>query len=66
MCLIVEIKVITQINTSGMTLEQRKAACAVAMIHESKHWSVAKKLYKTKLGTFAVRCAKTIIVRLAK
>lgn len=57
---------ITQINTFGMTFEQRKQACAIAMIHESRHWSVAKKLYKTKLGTFAARCAKTIIVRLVK
>ena len=57
---------ITQINPKGMTFEQRKQACAIAMIHEVKHWSVARKLYKTNCGTFAVRCAKIIIVRLVK
>lgn len=58
-------KTITVLRES-MTLEQMKKAIAIAMIHNAKHWSVSKKLYVTKYGTFAVRCAKTIIVRLVK
>ncbi|AUR95696.1 hypothetical protein NVP1210O_74 [Vibrio phage 1.210.O._10N.222.52.C2] len=54
------------IKTEGMNLAQRKLAQSVALIHNTKHWSVRKKLYKTSKGLFAVRCAKTIIVRLVK
>jgi hypothetical protein len=52
------------IRTTGMSLKQRKTAQAVALIHNSRHWSVRKKLYKTRSGIFAVRCLKTVIVRL--
>lgn len=54
------------VKREGMTLEQAKKAMAIALIHNSKHWSVKRKLYATRFGTFAVRCAKTIIVRLVK
>ena len=54
------------IRRESKTLQQMQKAVAVAMIHNAKHWSVKKKLYVTKYGTFAVRCAKTIIVRLVK
>ena len=54
------------VRRESMTLEQMQKAVAIAMIHNAKHWSVKSKLYKTKYGTFAVRCAKTIIVRLIK
>lgn len=54
------------VSRESMTLEQMQKAVAIAMIHNAKHWSVKRKLYKTKYGTFAVRCAKTIIVRLVK
>ena len=54
------------IKASGMSLAQRNTAQAIALIHNVKHWSVKKKLYKTSKGLFAVRCAKTIIVRLVK
>jgi len=54
------------VRRESMTLEQMQKAVAIAIIHNAKHWSVRKKLYVTKYGTFAVRCAKTIIVRLVK
>lgn len=54
------------VRRESMTLQQMQKAIAIAMIHNAKHWSVSKKLYVTKYGTFAVRCAKTIIVRLVK
>lgn len=50
----------------GMTKIQREKASAIAIIHDSRHWASSKKLYITPYGTFAVRAAKTIIVRLVK
>lgn len=51
-------------DPKGMTLLQRKKAAAIGLIHSIKHWSVKKKVYPTKWGNFAVRCNKTIIVKL--
>lgn len=50
----------------NIPVEISKKAAAVAFIHDMRHWSVRKKIYKTPYGNFAVRAAKTIIVRLIK
>ena len=50
----------------NIPVELSKKAAAVAFIHDMQHWSVRKKVYKTPYGDFAVRAAKTIIVRLVK
>lgn len=54
---------VTMVN---IPVELSKKAAAVAFIHDMRHWSVRKKIYKTPYGAFAVRAAKTIIVRLVK
>lgn len=53
-----------KVTLVNIPLELSKKAAAVAYIHDVKHWSVRRKIYKTPYGNFAVRAAKTIIVRL--
>ena len=50
----------------NIPVELSKKATVVAFIHDMRHWSVKKKVYKTPYGDFAVRAVKTIIVRLVK
>ncbi len=52
------------IDYRPMNQAQRKDAEAIALIHSKRHWSVKKKLYKTKAGVFLVRCNKIIKIRL--
>jgi hypothetical protein len=55
-----------KVTLNKIPLELSKKAASVAFIHDMRHWSVKKKIYKTPYGDFAVRAAKTIIVRLIK
>lgn len=55
-----------KVTLDNVPVELSKKASAVAFIHDMRHWSVRKKIYKTPYGNFAVRAAKTIIVRLVK
>lgn len=55
-----------EVRLKSIPLDLSKKAAAVAFIHDMRHWSVKKKVYKTPYGDFAVRAAKTIIVRLVK
>lgn len=55
-----------KVTLDNVPVELSKKAAAVAFIHDMRHWSVKKKVYKTPYGDFAVRAAKTIIVRLIK
>ena len=55
-----------KVVTDNMPVELSKKAAEVALIHDMRHWSVKKKVHKTPYGDFAVRAAKTIIVRLVK
>lgn len=53
-----------KVTMANIPVELSKKAAAVVFIHDMRHWSVRKKVYKTPYGDFAVRAAKTIIVRL--
>lgn len=55
-----------KVTLDKVPVELSKKAAAVAFIHDMRHWSVSKKVHKTPYGDFAVRAAKTIIVRLVK
>lgn len=55
-----------KVTLDNVPVELSNKAAAVAFIHDMRHWSVRKKVYKTPYGDFAVRAAKTIIVRLVK
>lgn len=55
-----------KVTLDNIPFDLQKKAQAVALIHDMRHWSQNKKVYYTPFGDFAVRAAKTLIVRMAR